>query len=101
MISSDQKRRRKAPFLCVIQPVGLISAAPSGILHCRMAAQAPYPAYNDSQCRYGAKDAARAITRKISCCSKAASEDIPRSVANYVTGVTERSQRRYGTKDKA
>lgn len=38
---------------------------------------------------------------KISCCSKAANEDIPRSVVNYVTGVAERSQRRYGAKDEA
>jgi len=42
-----------------------------------------------------------ATTHKISCCSKAANEDIPSSVVNYVTGVAEHSQRRYGAKDKA
>jgi len=56
-----------------------------------MAARAPYPAYTITTM----------ITRKISRCSKAASEDIPGSVVNYVTGVAKRSQRRYGAKDKA
>jgi hypothetical protein len=36
------------------------------------------------------------ITRKISCCSKAANAHIPRSIDHYVTGVCECSQRRYG-----
>ncbi|CBG90523.1 hypothetical protein ROD_38191 [Citrobacter rodentium ICC168] len=63
-------------------------------LLCRMAARAPYPAYKIDKIT-------TMITRKISRCSKAASEDIPRSVVNYVTGVAKRSQRRYGAKDKA